>query len=71
LLTVCSILVDNLGQAVRTQLVDKPATRCEIFTRVVEFFNQSNFIYPRYYFTKTKIKISARCDFPIGRAMYD
>jgi hypothetical protein len=30
LLTACSILVDNLGQAVRTQLVGRLATRCEI-----------------------------------------
>ena len=35
LLTSCSILVDNLGQAVRTQLVDGLATRREIFTCVV------------------------------------
>jgi hypothetical protein len=32
--------------------------------------NQSNFIYPRYYFTKTKTKIFTRCDLPIGRAIY-
>jgi hypothetical protein len=36
LLTVCSKLVDDMGQAVRTQLVDgllaDSATRCEIFT---------------------------------------
>jgi hypothetical protein len=39
LLTSCSILVDNLGQAVRTQLVDgllacRLATRCAIFACV-------------------------------------
>ena len=34
LLTVYSKLVDNLGQAVRRQLVDRLATRCEIFTCV-------------------------------------
>jgi hypothetical protein len=34
LLTACSKLVDNLGQAVRTQFVDRLATRCEIFTCV-------------------------------------
>jgi hypothetical protein len=31
--------------------------------------NQSNFIYTRYYFTKTKTKIFTRCDLPIGRAI--
>jgi hypothetical protein len=34
MLTACSKLVDNLGQAVQTQLVDRFATRCEIFTCV-------------------------------------
>jgi hypothetical protein len=34
LLTACGKLVDNLGQAVRKQLVDRLVTRCEIFTRV-------------------------------------
>ena len=29
--TSCSQLVDNLGQAVRTQLVGRLVTRCEIF----------------------------------------
>jgi hypothetical protein len=35
LLTVCSKLVENLGQAVRTQLVGRLATRCEIFMCVI------------------------------------
>ena len=34
LLKSCSKLVDNLGEAVRTQLVDRLATSCEIFTCV-------------------------------------
>ena len=36
----CSILVDNLGQAVRAQLVGGFATRCEIFARVVDYLNK-------------------------------
>jgi hypothetical protein len=44
LLTACSKLVDNLGQAVRTQLVDGLwlVTRCEIFACVASIWWSKN-----------------------------
>jgi hypothetical protein len=39
LITGCFKLVDNLGQAVRTQLVHGLATRCEIFACVLQNTN--------------------------------
>jgi hypothetical protein len=37
MLQACSKLVDNLGQAAQTQLVDRLATRYEIFMCVVYY----------------------------------